>query len=203
MSTAREYFAGHAKVLRSDLIRVGVRFPDREVAKLEAEGAFIIVPLQDGSGWVVAPKVEPPEEDPETRRGLVLDRLLRAQGDWVYGPELANPSVGGSEGLRRLRELRAQGHPIEARKREGRQGWEYRLGEEGDGVVSAPIPEEATLSVAPEPSPTRFWYCSRVGCGMLGSPDVYTSIDEKARYTTGKCPKHKKVVLVADTRLPF
>ena len=62
-----------------------------------------------------------------TRRDRVLAVLEAAAGRWVYGPELANVAVGGSEGLRRVRELYAMGYQVERRRRPGRQGWEYRL----------------------------------------------------------------------------
>lgn len=61
------------------------------------------------------------------RRGCVLTYLTYRKGEWVPGPVLASPEVGGSEGLRRLRELRAQGHPIEKRRVKGKIAWEYRL----------------------------------------------------------------------------
>ena len=49
-------------------------------------------------------------------------------GEWHDGPELTHPEVGGSEGLRRLRELRAKGYQIEMRKKaKGRTTRQYRL----------------------------------------------------------------------------
>ncbi len=48
-----------------------------------------------------------------TRKGQVL-AALRA-GGWVPGHELCTHACGGSEGLRRLRELRAEGWKIETR----------------------------------------------------------------------------------------
>lgn len=55
-----------------------------------------------------------------TRKELVLRELRRALYDradgWVSGPTLCHPTVGGSEGLRRVRELRADGYVIEMRK---------------------------------------------------------------------------------------
>jgi len=48
---------------------------------------------------------------------------------WVNGHELTRPDVGGSEGLRRLRELKADGHDIEMRPHpvHGRTSRQYRL----------------------------------------------------------------------------
>jgi hypothetical protein len=65
----------------------------------------------------------------QTRREQVLTRLRASFGDWVDGPELANAKVGGSEGLKRLRELRAEGHVIEMRRHPSidRAIWQYRL----------------------------------------------------------------------------
>jgi hypothetical protein len=48
-----------------------------------------------------------------TRKGQVL-AVLRAS-DWVSGHDLCTHECGGSEGLRRLRELRAEGWPVETR----------------------------------------------------------------------------------------
>ena len=42
-----------------------------------------------------------------TRREQVLRYLQDHADEWVDGPELANAQVGGSEGLKRVRELRA------------------------------------------------------------------------------------------------
>jgi hypothetical protein len=51
----------------------------------------------------------------KTRKELVLDVLRAAEGGWVNTTEIANAQVGGSEGMRRLRELRADGYTIERR----------------------------------------------------------------------------------------
>jgi hypothetical protein len=65
----------------------------------------------------------------ETRAQQVLRRLREADGEWVDGSELATAEVGGSEGLKRLRELRAAGEPIEERRHPDprRAVWQYRL----------------------------------------------------------------------------
>jgi hypothetical protein len=69
------------------------------------------------------------EPRPGSRRAKVLARLLDTPGVWVLGHELAAPEVGGSEGLRRVRELREGGWPIERRpaSRGLSTSWEYRL----------------------------------------------------------------------------
>lgn len=57
----------------------------------------------------------------------MLQRLR--QGGWVDGPDLANEEVGGSEGLKRLRELKADGHDIRMRPHpeKARSIFQYRL----------------------------------------------------------------------------
>jgi len=50
-----------------------------------------------------------------TRKQKVLELLQKYRNQWVDGPEIQHPAVGGSEGTRRLRELRAEGYNIEKR----------------------------------------------------------------------------------------
>ena len=65
------------------------------------------------------------EELPDRQR-RVYDVLK--DGQWHDGPELTHPGAGGSEGLRRLRELRAKGYTIEMRRKaKGRTTRQYRL----------------------------------------------------------------------------
>lgn len=82
-----------------------------------------------------------PKETAQTRRDSVL-RLLK-DGAWHKTMELNAPDIGGSEGTRRLRELRALGHAIEKRKakdpEDGTQ-WEYRL------TAVAPKPRRKWIS---------------------------------------------------------
>ena len=61
------------------------------------------------------------------RKREVLARLMAADGKWVGGPELANRRCGGSEGLRRLRELRELGYTIEKKRLEGHNYYSYRF----------------------------------------------------------------------------
>ena len=70
----------------------------------------------------------------QTRKQQVLRYLQVRPNQWVDGPELSNEKVGGSEGVRRLRELRADGWSIETRKHPDpkRDIWQYRY------VPSAP-----------------------------------------------------------------
>lgn len=62
------------------------------------------------------------------RRQQVQDYLVARAGQWVDGPEIANEAVGGSDGHRRWRELRAAGLPVERRRHPDpkRDIWQYR-----------------------------------------------------------------------------
>lgn len=62
-----------------------------------------------------------------TRRGRVLACLSRHKNEHVPGPLLCRPDIGGSEGLRRLRELRKEGHVIKKRPSPTGDGYEYML----------------------------------------------------------------------------
>lgn len=64
-----------------------------------------------------------------TRREQVLARLQEAKGDWVDGTDLATAEVGGTEGLKRLRELRLEGHDIRMQRHPdpSRDIFQYRL----------------------------------------------------------------------------
>lgn len=63
-----------------------------------------------------------------TRKQQILDLLVNERGEWVDGSRLATEEVGGSEGLRRLRELVAEGYPIRSRRHPDarRDIWQYR-----------------------------------------------------------------------------
>jgi hypothetical protein len=47
------------------------------------------------------------------------------RGGWVPAHYLTTATIGGSEGLRRLRELRAEGHPIQGPRRFGKGATRY------------------------------------------------------------------------------
>ena len=63
----------------------------------------------------------------KTKRDRVLFYLFKRANQWVSGYELTTPEVGGSEGLRRLREARRDGWPIESQPMKGNSAWEYRF----------------------------------------------------------------------------
>jgi len=67
--------------------------------------------------------------DRVTRKEKVLRVLQAHPGQWVNGTDLATAEVGGSEGLKRLRELRADGYHIEKRKHPDprRAIYQYRI----------------------------------------------------------------------------
>jgi len=60
-----------------------------------------------------------------TRRNLV--RGLLSDGQWHSTAEINAPGIGGTEGTRRLRELRKLGLPVEMRRKAGSDMHEYRL----------------------------------------------------------------------------
>lgn len=62
-----------------------------------------------------------------TRAESVGEYLAVRLGRWVPGYNLTTPEVGGSEGLKRLRELRAAGFTIEKRRMANSHAYEYRM----------------------------------------------------------------------------
>jgi hypothetical protein len=63
------------------------------------------------------------------RRGkFTIDgKTVKTTGGWVPGYLLCHPSVGGSEGLRRLRELRSNGLTVEMKKIPQSSAYQYRI----------------------------------------------------------------------------
>lgn len=84
------------------------------------------------SAKLAAARIEPTRG---TKKAAVLGLLLHAAPGWVDGSTITSPTVGGSEGLRRLRELReADGWPIERRPHPtSSTAWQYRLDLSPDG----------------------------------------------------------------------
>jgi hypothetical protein len=72
------------------------------------------------------PKYTDDRERLSQSKTRVLYTLLEAAGGWVPNHQLCLPSIGGIEGTRRLRELRASGYPIE-KKYVSEGTWAYRL----------------------------------------------------------------------------
>lgn len=63
----------------------------------------------------------------KTRKDKVHS-YLKKNRKYVPGYELTKPEIGGTEGLRRLRELRAEGVNIISRKNPNTNVWEYKIG---------------------------------------------------------------------------
>lgn len=61
-------------------------------------------------------------------KAKVLAYLEAHRGKWVGGMELQQPETGGDQGLKRVRELRQEGHNIINRPAPGSRGtWQYKL----------------------------------------------------------------------------
>lgn len=74
---------------------------------------------------IAAERIEPQRD---TRKAAVLEYLRAASGGWVDGSDIATAEVGGSEGLRRLRELKDEGWLIDRRPHPtSATAWQYRL----------------------------------------------------------------------------
>ena len=66
------------------------------------------------------------------RKREVYQALVNAKGEYVGGPGLSNVACGGSEGLRRLRQLRSEGYIIEKKKIDPKHNYySYRLVTDG------------------------------------------------------------------------
>ena len=63
---------------------------------------------------------------PTSKRRRAVAWLL-SDLDWHSTAEINSPAIGGSEGTRRLREIRAAGSIIEKRRRADSDQFEYRL----------------------------------------------------------------------------
>ena len=117
-----------------------------------------------------------------TRKEQVLEVLIDHLGEWVDGPELANEVVGGSEGLKRLRELRDEdGYGIEARRHPDpeRSIWQYRLLDSTPPKLIAPIPPTAP-----------FVPFKAVICPVPDCPRELYNVVIRWGYANGKCGKH-------------
>lgn len=61
-----------------------------------------------------------------TRKERVYN-YLKKNRKYVPGHAITDPAIGGTEGLRRLRELRADGEKILKRRNPKTGQWEYKL----------------------------------------------------------------------------
>ena len=103
-----------------------------------------------------------------SRKQLVLDYLTKRTGEWVNGPELANEEVGGSEGLKRLRELRADGHSILTRRHPdpARAVWQYQIIAPETIPFVSPLRSDAPAKL---PDPPGYRFTVRPTRGEFGS----------------------------------
>jgi hypothetical protein len=110
-----------------------------------------------------------------TRKDKVLQLLRENLNMWIEGPEIASPQVGGSEGLKRLRELREEGHKIETRPHPNKQRdvWIYRL--VGDERVRPGV-----------------WTCTRCGETTKDKPEEGVRKSVVENMTISNCWKCKK-----------
>lgn len=92
-----------------------------------------------------------------TRKEQVLAYLKEHPG-WVDGPDISNETVGGSEGLKRLRELRADGHEIKMRQHPdpNRDIWQYRLVTQAAPQPDLPRSREWSQPTTPA-TPATVW----------------------------------------------
>ena len=91
---------------------------------------------------------------PERRIDKVLAALRNSE--WVSTAELENAEVGGTQGTRRLRELRANGYRIIQRRKQNSTQFEYHLLTDADVAAGAAITEnaaEAIVTYMKEPTP--------------------------------------------------
>lgn len=75
--------------------------------------------------WPDLPREKPRIiNDVRARKRIVVLTIL-SDGEWHSGVELSQESTGGTEGLRRLRELSEMGYDIE-RRPTTESAWDYR-----------------------------------------------------------------------------
>ena len=92
-----------------------------------------------------------------TRKEQVLEYLKARVGRWVDTTEIANEVVGGSEGTKRLRELKSEGWLIQMRRHpdQGVDQYQYRLAEQMrvvDEPTSYAPPPPTSYAAPPAPS---------------------------------------------------
>ena len=98
----------------------------------------------------------------KSRKEQVLERLRDLTNEWVDGSTLSTEQVGGTEGLRRVRELIEDGWPIEKRRHPSRvRGiWQYRLTSDERPENKEP---KLPLDVPSEYDWKRVWKCETCG----------------------------------------
>lgn len=116
-----------------------------------------------------------------TRKGQILRFLQERPDEWVDGNLLATEAVGGSEGLRRLRDLRSDGYLIQQRRHPdpNRDIWQYRLLTKSPEIT--PLRGNAPTNVQ-QPTPPQK---KRL---VFGESMFCTYCDGKGRKTGAECP---------------
>ena len=82
--------------------------------------------LTPDRGVAVPQNASKGHSSPVSGRCLAVLKVL-SDGRYHKTSEFLGPDKGGSEGMRRLRELKTRGYVIERRKINGSSQWEYRL----------------------------------------------------------------------------
>jgi len=89
----------------------------------------------------------------DTRKQQILTYLTLRKDEWVDGPDIANERIGGSEGLRRLRELRADGYVIQQRRHPEpeRAIWQYRLTDPAERPLKVDAEDDSWVAQVGDP----------------------------------------------------
>lgn len=106
------------------------------------------------------------------RKQSVLEFFKKNPGKWINNTQIVRDDVGGSEGMRRLRELQADGHDIRMR-RLNKDTFQY--------MYSPPVERPAGVDR---------WVCPV--CGEITASILTPAFDE--RYANGYCLTCRKDV---------
>lgn len=117
----------------------------------------------------------------KSRKEQVLERLRDLTNEWVDGTSLSTEQVGGTEGLRRVRELIADGWPIEKRRHPDpkRNIWQYRL--------TSPEPPTNSEPRLPLDAPSEYDWKRIWKCETCGGPPTERPQGLMLPFGTAKC----------------
>jgi hypothetical protein len=128
-----------------------------------------------------------------SRKQQVYFHLLEHENEWVDGPDLANERIGGSEGLKRLRELRQDladsSYTIQMRAHPDadRDIYQYRIVRQeqprsvyAEPAPAAPMQVSDVLPSSDERSPERLNAPDRRGTHLAYDPvtDTYLAVND-------------------------
>jgi hypothetical protein len=131
-----------------------------------------------------------------SRKQQVYLHLLEHEDEWIDGPDLANEKVGGSEGLKRLRELRVDlegsSYAIQMRAHQSpdRDIYQYRI-----------TRREAPRSVYAEPAPATPMQASNVTTPDERPPQRRNALDRRGTHIAYD-PVTDTYIAVNDTPAP-